>query len=144
MAEKSKPPALRVVGDSGDFGPMRRDTLELADNSLFIETSEHSFAAAQAHLPSRRCRFSKKGAFGFDPTPFQTAGLLPDCDTDTITIAGAPLVPLIWKDHLYPGEIQNTSTGTLLLDPENRDYCFLHIDNLNFIYVTLEKQEKKQ
>ena len=143
MAEKSKPPALGVVGDSGYFGQMRRDTLELADDSLFIETSNHAFAAAETHLPSSRCRFAKKGAFGFDPTPFPTAGLLPDCDTDAITIAGAPLLPFIWKDHLNSGEIENTSTGTLLLDPEIRGCCFLDIDNPNFIYATLEKQEEK-
>jgi hypothetical protein len=48
---------------------------------LFIETRNHTFAAAEAYLPTRRYCFSKKGAFGFDPTPFPTAGLLPDCDT---------------------------------------------------------------
>jgi len=123
---------------------MRRDTLELADDSLFIETRNHAFAAAEAHLPASRYRFSKKKAFGFDSAPFQTAGLLPDCGTDAIAIAGAQLVLLIWKDHLNPGEIENTSTETLLLDFENQSLpFFLNIDNLNSSYATLRKQEEK-
>jgi len=127
VAEKSKPPALRVVGDSGYFVQMRRDTLELADDSLFIETRNHAFMAAEAHLPTSRYCFSKKRAFGFDSAPFQTAGLLPDCGTNAIASAGAQLVPLVWKDHLNPGEIENTSTGALLLDSNIRVCCFFYI-----------------
>jgi hypothetical protein len=81
---------------------MRRDPLELADDSLFIEYFNQAFAAAEAFLPTMDHRFSKRKAGGFDSTPFQAANPVLGRDADEITIAGAPKFPLFCKTFPIP------------------------------------------
>ena len=71
---------------------MRRDTLELADDSLFIENFNHAFPAADLSPPTKGLSFSKDSAFGSDLTPFQAAKLIIDFGVEAIAIAGTLLV----------------------------------------------------
>jgi hypothetical protein len=116
---------------------MRRDILELADDSLFIETSNHVFSAAEAHLPTGRSGFSKEGAFGFDSTSLQTASLLLGRDTDAIITAAAALLPLRWKDHANSGAVRkHLDRNVTAVFEDQRFPLIVRIDNFNFIYAT--------
>ena len=116
---------------------MARDTLELADDSLFIANINHAFTAADACPPAGAHGFSKDSASGFDLTPFQAANLLIDHDAEAITIAGALLVPLIWKDLACPGKVQKHFDWKSTVALKNLSFpVILRIDNLNFIYAT--------
>ncbi len=114
---------------------MRRDTLELADDSLFIQNANLAFTAAKAHLLTRAYRFPKEGAFGFDSTPFQAANLLRDADA--ANMAGALFAPLIWQDFANPGEVLKHFCRIITAALKDLNSPFiLRIDSLNFIYAT--------
>jgi GTP pyrophosphokinase len=76
---------------------MRRDTPELACDSLFIEKFSRAFAAADADLLNKAYVFLKRRASGLDSNPFQAAELLLDQDADAVTIAAALIAPLLWQ-----------------------------------------------
>jgi len=115
---------------------MRRDTLGLADDSLFVEYFNQAFAAAEAFLMTMNHRFSKRKAGGFDSTPFQAANPLRGRDADEITIVGAPKFPLFCKTFPIPVWVEKHFGRTItamIQDP--KDPFILGIDNLNFTYA---------
>jgi hypothetical protein len=131
MAEKSKPPAERVVGDSGHFGQMRRDPLELAHGSLFVEKINHASTAANAHLLTGADALSTERASGSHATPFQAAGLLLDRNADGLTVNGALLIPLIWLDLTQPAEVQKHIGRPVAATLQNLSFPFFwRVDNL--------------
>ena len=85
---------------------MRRDTLELADDSLFIERIKGRFAAADADLILRAHAFLSEKACADDSTAHQAAALLIEQDADAITVAAALLTPLLWQACIDPSEIR--------------------------------------
>jgi len=84
---------------------MRRDPLELADDSLFIEIIKNECTAADTFLLKAANSLLKERTFGFNPTPFQAIDQTPDRDADASTIPDAFLAPLIFQDLFNPGEI---------------------------------------
>jgi hypothetical protein len=116
---------------------MRRDTLGLADNSLFIENINHACMAAHARLQTKAPGFFKESVFGFDSTHYQAANLHLDHHADVVTIAGALLVPLIWQDVADPGEVLKHFCRIITAALKDLSTPFiLRIDSLNFIYAT--------
>jgi len=112
---------------------MRRDTLELAHDSLFVEKTNHAFAAAAPHLLARAHFFSKERASGLETTPFQAVDLHPDWDADALTVAGALLSPLIWQGHADPGEVRKCFSRTVTATLQDLSSPFiLRNDSLNF------------
>ena len=85
---------------------MRRDTLELADDSLFIERIKGRFAAADAELIIRAHAFLSEKACADDSTAHKAAALLIEQDADAITVAAALLTPLLWQECIDPSEIR--------------------------------------
>ena len=86
---------------------MRRDTLELARGSLFIEKIKKTFEAADVDLLTRVYAFSEAKAAGPGREPFQAAELLLDQKSDAITISGALLGPLVWHGKAELSEIMD-------------------------------------
>lgn len=85
---------------------MGRNTLELADDSLFIEKIKNTFRVADTDLVKRAHAFSLKKTCGVDLTTLQAAGLLLEQGADAITVASALLAPLLWQGLTDPAEIQ--------------------------------------
>jgi len=114
---------------------MRRDTLELADDSLFVEYFNQAFAS-EAFLLTMDHRFSKPKAGGFDSTPFQAANPLLARDADEITIAGAPKFPLFCKTFPVPMWVEKHFGRTITaIIQDLKDPFILRIDNLDFAYA---------
>ncbi len=78
---------------------MKRNSLELAHDSLFVERIERAFGAPDANLLRRVHAFSRGRMPEHDSTPFQAADLLLDQNADAVTIATALLAP-IFKQNL--------------------------------------------
>jgi (p)ppGpp synthase/HD superfamily hydrolase len=76
---------------------MRRDTLELACDSLFIEKFRQAYNAVDGDLLNRAYAFAKGKARGPDSPSFQAAALLLDQEADAVTIAVALIAPLHWQ-----------------------------------------------
>jgi len=85
---------------------MRRDNLELASESLFIEKIENAFCPTEADLLLKVHAFSKERAFGLGSEFFKAAELLLDQEADAITIAGALLAPLSWYGRAGVDEVR--------------------------------------
>ena len=68
---------------------MRRDKLELADDSLFIERIKHTFAAADAELVIRAHAVLSEKACADDSTAHNAAAMLVEQDADAIAVVAA-------------------------------------------------------
>lgn len=77
---------------------MKRDTLEQARDSLFIDKIQSTFKAADADLLIQAYTFSQEKSCGDNLTGYRAANLLFEQSADAITIASALLAPLIWQD----------------------------------------------
>jgi GTP pyrophosphokinase len=85
---------------------MRRDTLELADDSLFIERTKRTFTAADAELVIRAHAFLSEKACADDSTAHKAAALLIGQNADAITVAAALLTSLLWQECIDQSEIR--------------------------------------
>jgi len=85
---------------------MGRDSLELADDSLFSDKIKHTFKAADADLVNRALAFALKKSCNGDSTGNKAADLLLEQDADAITIASALLAPLLWQGLTDIGDIR--------------------------------------
>jgi sulfur carrier protein ThiS len=92
---------------------MRRDTLELADDSLFIERMKRTFTAADAELVVRAHAFLSEKACADDSTAHKAAALLIEQDADAITVAATLLIPLLWQECIDPSEIREGFGSTV-------------------------------
>lgn len=86
---------------------MRRDTLALAPDSLFIEKIRRTFTTAEADLLIWVHDFARRKTHGVDSTPFRAADLLLEQDADALAIASALLAPLLWKNVTNLDDIRN-------------------------------------
>jgi (p)ppGpp synthase/HD superfamily hydrolase len=120
---------------------MVRDTLELADDSLFIDKIRHTFAAADGSLLTRAYAFSREKAGELDSTPFQAADLLIDQGADALTVICALLAPLLWQDLADLDDIQKHFDARVvaelkglnppsILRSDTRQYCREDIHSL--------------
>jgi GTP pyrophosphokinase len=109
---------------------MGRDTLGLADDSLFIEKVKHTFQVADADLLTRAYAYTQEKLCDGNSTGYKAANLLFDQDADATTIAGALLAPLIWQnltDIRHVREHFGPDVATALEDL--RDSFFIPIDD---------------
>jgi len=86
---------------------MGRDTLELADDSLFIEKINQTFTAADADLVGRAHAFFVEKKCAGDSAGYHAADLLFEQEADAVSIAAALLVPLLWQHLASPDEIRD-------------------------------------
>ena len=100
---------------------MRRDTLELADDSLFIERIKRTFTAADAELVIRAHAFLSEKACAENSTAYKAALLLIEQEADAVTVAAALLTPLLWQDCVDPSEIRERFGSTVAASIE--DLC---------------------
>ena len=77
---------------------MRRDTLGLADDSLFIEKIKHEFKAADVDLIKQAYSFSLEKACVDVSIGYKAANLLFEQGADAVAIAGALIAPLLWQN----------------------------------------------
>ena len=98
---------------------MRRDKLELADDSLFIERIKHTFTAADAELVIRAHAFLSEKACADDSTAHKAAALLIEQDADAITVAAALLTPLLWQECIDISEIRERFGSTVAASIED-------------------------
>jgi (p)ppGpp synthase/HD superfamily hydrolase len=85
---------------------MRRDTLGLADDSLFVKKIKHTFKAADVDLLSRVHAYTREKLCHGSSTGYKAADLLFDQDADATTIADALLAPLLWKKLTDIGHVR--------------------------------------
>ena len=86
---------------------MRRDTLELADDSLFIERIKGRFVAADTDLLIRAHAFLSEKACAEDTTAHKAAALLIE------TVASARLPLPLWQACIDPSEIRELFGSTM-------------------------------
>jgi (p)ppGpp synthase/HD superfamily hydrolase len=98
---------------------MRRDTLELADDSLFIERVKGTFTAADAELVIRAHAFLSEKACADDSTARKAAALLIEQDADATAVAAALLPPLLWQECIDPSEIGERFGSTVAASIED-------------------------
>jgi (p)ppGpp synthase/HD superfamily hydrolase len=98
---------------------MRRDTLELADDSLFIERVKGTFTAADAELAIRAHAFLSEKACADDSTAHKAAALLIEQDADATAVAAALLPPLLWQECIDPSEIRERFGSTVAASIED-------------------------
>jgi (p)ppGpp synthase/HD superfamily hydrolase len=115
---------------------MGRDTLELADDSLFIERVKHTFATADAELVIRAHAFLSENVCADDSTAHKAAALLIEQDADAITVAAALLIPLLWHECIDPYEIRERFGSTVAATLEDL--------SLPFIPTTDERQLRRR
>jgi len=104
---------------------MRRDPLELAEDSLFIEIIKNECTAVDTFLLTAANGFLKERAFGFDPTPFQAIDQLPGRDADALAISDAFLAPLIFQDLFNPAEIRKKLVRIVTAKREDPSAAFI-------------------
>lgn len=85
---------------------MGRDTLELADDSLFIEKINQTFTAAEADLVVRARAFFIEKKCADDSAGYQAAGILFDQEADAVALAASFIAPLLWQNLASPDEIR--------------------------------------
>ena len=108
---------------------MGRDTLGLADDSLFIEKIKNTFQAADADLLTRAYAFTRLKFCEVNSAGYKAADLLLDQDADAITIAGALLAPLIWQNLTDIGHVREYFGPDVVTALEDlRDSFFIPID----------------
>jgi (p)ppGpp synthase/HD superfamily hydrolase len=106
---------------------MRRDTLELADGSLFFERVRRTFTAADAGFIIRADAFLLEQACADVTTAHQAATLLIEQDADPITVAAALLTPLLWQECIDPSEIRKRFGPTVAACIEDLGSPFIPI-----------------
>ncbi len=92
---------------------MRRDLLELADGSLFIERVNRTFTAVDADRIIRAYAFLSENACADDSTARKAAALVIEPDAVAITVAAALLTPLLWQACIGPSEIRERFGSTV-------------------------------
>jgi (p)ppGpp synthase/HD superfamily hydrolase len=97
---------------------MRRDTLELAVDSLFIERVKGTFTAADAELVIRAHAFLSEKSRADDSTARKSAALLIKQDADATAVA-ALLHPLLWQECIDPSEIGERFGSTVAASIED-------------------------
>jgi hypothetical protein len=108
---------------------MRRDTLELADDSLFIERIKRTFTAADADPVIRAHAFLSKKACADDSTAQKAAVLLMEQDANATTVATALLTPILWKEYIDPFEIRDHFGSTAATALEEHSSPFIPTDH---------------
>jgi GTP pyrophosphokinase len=86
---------------------MGRDTLELADDSLFIEKINQTFSEAEADLVGRAHAFFIKNKCADNSAGYRTADLLFEQEADAVSIAASLLAPLLWQNLASTDEIRD-------------------------------------
>jgi hypothetical protein len=108
---------------------MRRDTLELADGSLFTERIKRTFTAADADPVIRAHAFLSEKACADDSTARIAAVLLMEQDANATTVAAALLTPILWKECIDPSEIRDHFGSTVATALEEHASPFIPTDH---------------
>lgn len=85
---------------------MRRDALELAGDSLFIEKIRNTFRPQEAELFARVYAFSKKKGAGQNNIPFRAANIIIEHGSDASTVSAAMLAPVLLDARTTTNEIR--------------------------------------
>lgn len=107
---------------------MRRDTLEVSNQSIFKEKIQKTFGAADAEAVVDACDFISERAYDPGAPHFQAANILLDQHADSVTIVAALLAPLFWSGRVYLDEIRNRFGQTVAETLDTLDAPLLHVD----------------
>ncbi len=130
---------------------MGRDSLKLADDSLFIDKIQNTFKAADADLLARAHAFSREKLCGGNSTGYKAVDLLFDQNADATTIAGALLAPILWKNLTDIGHVREhfgTDVATALEDLQDSFFPAINArpresENIHALLVSIDGIPRK-